>query len=80
MLVYINLKLETFPQFPNILEPPLHMASKDRLALLRSWVQKGENAAACEAAIVLEKSHSSRFKKDKELLKVADMVKRGMSE
>ena len=54
--------------------------SKDRLALLRSWVQKGQNASACEAAMVLEKSHSSKFKKDKELLKVSEMIRRGFSE
>ena len=56
------------------------LASKDRLSLLRSWVSKGQNADSCEAAIVMEKSHSSKFRKDKELLKVSQMAERGYSE
>ena len=59
---------------------PVTSTPKDRLSLLRSWVQKNGNASACEAAVILEKQHSSTYKKDKELLKVAEMVKRGFSE
>ena len=54
--------------------------SEDRLALLRTWVMRDGNASACEAAIVLEKKNSTKLDRDRELLKVADMVRRGFSE
>ena len=54
--------------------------AQDRLALLRSWVQHDGNANACEAQVVLEKKKSTKLDRDRELLKVSDMVKRGFSE
>ena len=41
---------------------------------------KSENASEREASIVLEKKHTSSFEKDRELLKVSQMVERGFSE
>ena len=56
------------------------MQNKDRLALLRSWVMQGGNAEQCEAAVVLEKKQVSEYTKDRELLKVSEMVARGFSQ
>ena len=62
------------------LELTLSTYSKERINLLRQWVMRNENASQCEASIVLQKTHASSYEKDRELLKVSQMVERGFSE
>ena len=55
-------------------------AIQERLALLRQWVMCGNNADSCEASVVLEKTSGAKLDRDKELLKISEMVARGFSE
>ena len=55
-------------------------AIQERLALLRQWVKSGNNADSCEASVVLEKTSGAKLDRDRELLKISEMVARGFSE
>lgn len=50
---------------------------QDRRKLLRDWVQTNGDASQIEADILLSKSNSSKFGKQRELLTVGEMVAKG---
>lgn len=65
-----------FPQMKNMFEGN----TKQRLDLLRSYLQSNENAKACETQIKLKKTWTNEFEGKEELLTVREMRARGVSE
>ncbi|CAK9027305.1 unnamed protein product, partial [Durusdinium trenchii] len=54
-------------------------STKEKLGLLRSFLQNGENAKACETQIRLEKTWEHEYEGKEELLTVREMRTRGIS-
>lgn len=52
------------------------ISSQDRLAVLQQWVNSGENAKQCEAALVLERRSLQRVQGNEELLTIQAMFER----
>ena len=48
--------------------------------LLRKWIQSGENLAACESNLTLERSQEGELEKGKELLTIREMIDKNFSE
>jgi hypothetical protein len=53
---------------------------KDKSALLKQWIESGENLAACESRLVVSKSQEPEMVRSKELLTIRQMVERGYSQ
>ena len=53
---------------------------KDKSALLKQWIESGENLAACESRLVVSKSQETEMVRSKELLTIRQMVERGYSQ
>ena len=46
------------------------------MALLKQWVESGENIQACESSLTVEKSQMAEVEKNKELLTIREMVEK----
>ena len=49
---------------------------KDKTALLKQWVESGENVNLCESSLTVEKSQSAEVEKNRELLTIREMIEK----
>ena len=52
----------------------------DKTELLRKWIASGENLAACESSLILQKTQEGELEKGKELLTIREMIDKNFSQ